>query len=297
MTTKNRQPRIGFIGQGFIGKNMADDFERRGLAIVRYALEVPYHENKDAIADCDIVFIAIPTPTTPKGFDDTGLRSVLPLVGKGKVAVIKSTILPGKTEEYQALFPDILVMHSPEFLREKHAKDDTTNPARNIIGIPKKTKKYKDAANRVLAVLPRAPYSKVCHSREAELVKYAGNCFLATKVVFMNLMYNVAKEVGADYETVIEAMMADERVGTSHMRVVDSSGHHGAKKGRGAGGHCFPKDFAALRELHRKRLKDDTYGAELMKAIEEMNNHLLVSTGKDLELLTAIVGEKKISSY
>ena len=79
---------IGFIGQGFIGKNYADDFERRGFSVTRYSLEEPYRGNKEKIKECDIVFIAVPTPTTPEGFDDSILRGVLPLVKEGKTAVI-----------------------------------------------------------------------------------------------------------------------------------------------------------------------------------------------------------------
>jgi len=56
---------IGFIGQGWIGKNYADDFEKRGYETVRYSLEKPYVDNKEKIKDCDLVFIAVPTPTTP----------------------------------------------------------------------------------------------------------------------------------------------------------------------------------------------------------------------------------------
>ena len=61
------KPLIGFIGQGWIGKNYANDFEARGYATVRYALEEPYKANEDKIKDCDIVFIAVPTPSTPTG--------------------------------------------------------------------------------------------------------------------------------------------------------------------------------------------------------------------------------------
>ena len=61
----NTKEKIGFIGQGFIGKNYADDFERRGFEVIRYALEEPYRANKEKIRECDIVFIAVPTPTTP----------------------------------------------------------------------------------------------------------------------------------------------------------------------------------------------------------------------------------------
>ena len=91
------RPLLGFIGQGFVGKAHADEFERRGFKTVRYALEEPYRDNKDKIKDCDVVFIAVPTPTTEKGFDDSIIRKAIKLVGKGKVAVIKSSILPGTT--------------------------------------------------------------------------------------------------------------------------------------------------------------------------------------------------------
>src|SRR3989338_6825777 len=87
------KPLIGFIGQGWIGKNYANDFEKRGLKTVRYALEVPYAQNKEKIKECGIVFVAVPTPTTPKGFDASIVESALGLVGKGKIAVLKSTIL------------------------------------------------------------------------------------------------------------------------------------------------------------------------------------------------------------
>ena len=60
---------IGFVGQGWIGKHYADNFEARGYMVVRYALEEPYVKNKEKIKECGIVFIAVPTPTSPKGFD------------------------------------------------------------------------------------------------------------------------------------------------------------------------------------------------------------------------------------
>jgi UDPglucose 6-dehydrogenase len=291
-----RELTIGFIGQGFIGKNMADDIEGRGFSVVRYALEKPYAENRDAIAQCDIVFIAIPTPTTPKGFDASGLRKVLPLVGKGKVAVIKSTILPGTTEALQKEFPRIMVLHSPEFLREKSAVEDTRKPARTIIGIPKRTKVYEDAAKRVLSVLPKAPYEKVTGSKEAELVKYGGNTFLMMKLVYMNTLYDLSKAIKADYSAVAEMMGADERIGSGHTNILDSSGHRGAKKGRGAGGHCFPKDLAALAPFYKKVTKD-AYGSALLTAIEAKNNQLLCDACKDLELLTGVYGEKALKKY
>ncbi len=96
---------IGFIGQGWIGKNYADDFERRGFSVTRYGLEGVFVHNREAIKKCDIVFIAVPTPTTPSGFDYSIVEEAVSLVGEGKIAVIKSTVLPGTTEEIQKKIP------------------------------------------------------------------------------------------------------------------------------------------------------------------------------------------------
>lgn len=281
---------IGFIGQGFIGKHMADDVAERGYTVVRYALEEPYVQNREAIAACDIVFIAVPTPTTPEGFDASALEAVLPLVGVGKVAVIKSTILPGTTRRLAARFADRVILHSPEFLREKTAALDTRKPERTIIGVPQDTEIYKAAAATVLGVLPPSPYVRTMTSEEAELIKYGGNCFLALKVVYMNLLYDLAQNLDASYEVVAEAMAADSRIGGSHMKVVDTSGHTDAVLGRGAGGHCFPKDFAALRAFYADECPDDVAGALVLRAVEEKNLALLRASGKDLALLEGIYG-------
>ncbi|KKS39405.1 MAG: UDP-glucose/GDP-mannose dehydrogenase dimerization [Parcubacteria group bacterium GW2011_GWD2_42_14] len=286
-----RKPIIGFVGQGFIGKNLADDFARRKYPVVRYALEKPYVENKDQISTCDIVFIAVPTPTTPQGFNDTALRRVLPLVGYGKVAVIKSTILPGKTEEMQKEFPHCLILHAPEFLTEKNAMLDTQKPQRNIVGIPKNTKRYREVAEQVLRVLPKAPFEMQCLAREAELIKYAGNCYLANRVVFMNALYDLAMSEGVRYEVITKAMSADKRIGGTHMKVVDNSGHKGAKAGRGAGGHCFPKDLAALRLHAEETLGKSSRSARLLERLEDINLQLLCESEKDMDLLTEIYGQ------
>ena len=71
---------IGFIGQGFIGKNLADDFERRGYRIFRFSKRLDTPENREKLRECDIVFIGVPTPTTPEGFNCDILREVLSLV-------------------------------------------------------------------------------------------------------------------------------------------------------------------------------------------------------------------------
>lgn len=116
--------KVGFIGQGFIGKNYADDFASRGYDVVRYALEKPYIKNKSKIKTCDIVFVAVPTPTTPDGFHYEAVAEALGTAKEGAIVVVKSTLLPGTTEILQKKFPKLVVMHSPEFLREKTANYD-----------------------------------------------------------------------------------------------------------------------------------------------------------------------------
>lgn len=279
--------KIGFIGQGWIGKNYADDFESRGFDIVRYALEAPYNENKEKIAECDIVFIAVPTPTTPEGFDDSIVRGVLPLVGKGKIAVIKSTVLPATTAALQTQFPDIFVLHNPEFLREASAAYDAAHPDRNIVGIPVLNDEYHTKAEAVLAVLPKAPYEKIMTAHDAAFVKYAGNCFLLTKVMFMNLLYDLVEKNGGDWDSLRDAFINDPRIGASHTDIAH-------KNGRGAGGHCFIKDFEAFRDMYHKEV-GDTYGDAILAAMKDKNIELLANSGKDLDLLEGVYGD--ISSY
>lgn len=288
--------KIGFIGQGFIGKAYADDFERRGFEVVRYALEEPYRGNRDKIKDCDIVLVAVPTPTTPEGFDDSIVRKVIELVGDGKTAVIKSTILPGTTADIQKQYPKKIVLHSPEFLAEVTAAYDAAHPTRNIVGIPEETPLHREKAEEVLRVLPPSPFQIVCSSKESEFIKYVNNSMLVQKVVYVNLMYDLAARLGVDYQTVRDAVAADPRIGRSHLDPVHKSGHPGAPVGRGAGGHCFIKDFEALRTLYKEEVGDQ-YGSRLVDAIAEENLNLLLTSKKDIDLVKGVYGddiEKKI---
>ena len=281
--SKSGKPLIGFIGQGFIGKNYADDFEARGFTLVRYARSPEFAGNKTRIKDCDIVFIAVPTPTTPEGFKYDVVESVLPLIGKGKTAVIKSTILPGTAEKLQKKFPDIFVFHSPEFLTERTAAEDAAHPMRNIVGIPLDTPEARKKASEVIKVLPRPLYEEIMSSREAELVKYGGNCWFYFKVLYINMLYDLADNLGAKWTTVRDALAADPRIGRSHLDPV----HQG---GRGAGGHCFIKDFAAFSLIYEKTFPDDVAGRRLLESLRGKNNDLLVGTGKDLDLLEGVYG-------
>jgi len=276
------ETKIGFIGQGWIGRHYADEFESRMYSTVRYSLEQPYVQNKDLIKDCEVVFIAVPTPTTEKGFDESIVREALTLVGEGKIAVIKSTLLPGTTEFLQKEFPTKFVFHSPEFLVEATAAHDAAKPKRNIVGIPIDTPLYREKAVSILRILPEAPYQKVMSSKDAEMVKYAGNCFLFTKVLYMNLLYDLSKEMGCNWETLREAFVNDPRIGESHTQPVHASG-------RGAGGHCFIKDFEAFRRLYGSIVADET-GAKILRSMAQKNIELLKGSDKDLDLLEGVYG-------
>jgi UDPglucose 6-dehydrogenase len=276
--------KLGFIGQGFIGKNYADDFESRGYTVVRYTRSEPFNKNKEALAECDIVFIAVPTPTTPDGFDATPVRGALALVGVGKIAVIKSTVLPGTTAAFQKEYPDRIILHAPEFLREATAAYDAAHPTRNIVGVAEDTDTAHAAAEAVLAILPEAPVTMVVASTESELIKYAANCFLHIKVVYANLLFDLGQKLGANWEHVKEGMGSDPRIGMSHLDVVGKDG------ARGAGGHCFIKDFAALRELYEKALPEEKESIEILKSLEDKNVSLLRSSNKDGDLLKGVYG-------
>ncbi len=275
---------IGFIGQGWIGKNYADHFEDRGFSIVRYSLEEPYVKNKEAIRTCDIVFVAVPTPTTPEGFDDSYVRSTLTLVGKGATVVIKSTIPPGLTARLDAEHEHLYIIHIPEFLREAHARYDVDNHERLIIGIPKDTPEYHERAELLRSIHPRTNYSKIVLSHEAEMIKYAHNTIGYATVVFANLLYDLAQANGIEWETVKEAVLSNPWFPEKYLNPV----HQG---GRGAGGHCFIKDFATLALLYKEHHPDDKEGNALLAAFINKNNQLLRDSGKDLDLLKGVHGE------
>lgn len=287
---------IGFIGQGWIGKHYADDFEHRGYEVVRYSLEEPYIKNKEKLSACTIIFIAVPTPTTPTGFSYEPVRDSLKSVPEGAIAVIKSTILPGTTKMLQEEFPNIFVMHSPEFLREASAAYDASHPDRNIIGVPVLNDEYTRRAKQVLAVLPKANFEAVMNSLEAEMVKYVGNCFLYSKVVMMNTFYDMVSKAGANWDVVREAMVKDPRIGESHTNPVHNSGHDTSNKKdqRGAGGHCFIKDFESFRQFQREIVGNDL-ADQMLTAMINYNNHLLIDSSKDIDLLEGVYGGEVVS--
>ncbi len=284
---KGKKPIVAFIGQGYVGGSYANNFEKRGYQVIRYSLEEPYIKNKDKVKTADIVFVCVPTPTTPKGFDGSIVQQGLSLVGRGKIAVIKSTLLPGSTALFQKKFPNIVVLCSPEFLSVTTAQQDADRPFSNIIGIPKQTDKYQAAAEEVMLALPEADFSLICSSQEAEIIKYAHNLSGYTQILAFNLMYDMAKKMGAEWQPIQDAIMADPLIPNRYSNPVH-------KSGRGAGGECFVKDMAAFARLY-KELGIRPEGTAFLDAAQKKNIALLTETGKDLFILQGVYGDKVVS--
>jgi nucleotide sugar dehydrogenase len=287
--TSKKGPLIGFVGQGYVGGSYATNFEKRGYSVVRYSLEPKYINNKEAIASCDIVFVAVPTPTTPKGFDYSIVEAGLRLVGKGKIAVVKSTLLPGTTRTLQKKYPNIIILCSPEFLSVATAQHDADKPFSNVIGVPGNGKKMRDAAEAVHQVLPNAPFSHICSSEEAEIIKYSHNVSGYTQILTFNALYDLANSVGAKWENIQAAIDADPMIANRYSNPVH-------KSGRGAGGACFIKDFSAFAKLYRETV-GKREGIEFLKAAEKKNIMLMVGTNKDIDLLEGVYGKSHIEKH
>lgn len=289
MLPKNfSKAKIGFLGTGFVGGNLADNFKGRGFDIVKYSLEKRYIINKKEIKKCHIVFVAVPTPSKPSGFDDSILIASMKNIRNGAVVIIKSTILPTTAIKLQKLFPKLIIMHSPEFLSESTARYDTDHPQRNIVGISNiKNKKLNKIARQVLDILPGAPFNTVCSYEDAAIIKYVRNCFLQTKNVFFNMIYDLSKKCGADYNRIRNAVVNDPDFSETHTNI-----RH--KNGRGAGGHCIPKDYAAFTKLYRNLLPNDNIGQIFLGAAERKNIEYLRKSKKDLDILIDIYGREFI---
>ena len=292
----------GFIGQGFIGKAYADDFERRGLSVVRYGLEPQYVGNKEKIKECGVVFVAVPAPTLPAGnkrddgqpaikFDDHIIREVVGLTKPGAVVVIKSTIPPGTTELMQEQYPDRVVLHSPEFLLETTAAKDASSPERNIIGIPVDDEAHRMAAAQVIEILPKAPYELITSARNAEFVKYGSNAYLFVKIVFSNIFFELAEKYGGDWEVIREAIGKDPRIGPSHMDLHLKEDPAGTYRRRGAGRSCFIKDWGEFSELYSATFPNDKNAIQALRGLEYKNSELLREFDRYINLLEGVYGK------
>jgi UDPglucose 6-dehydrogenase len=264
---------IGVMGLGMVGGATYRFFQTLrgfvpGETLLGYDPVKEGFDDLTALQKADIVFVAVPTPYLTGedgkvGFDLSFVRQAIMSLEGSKVVVIKSTVLPGATDELQGEFPQHKILFNPEFLTEVTADQDMNYPDRQLVGY---TPKSFTVAADVMHLLPLAPFERVMPAKEAEMVKYFGNTWFAAKVVFANQIYDLCQAVGVDYDVVKEAAAADKRIGRSHLEVF----HKGY---RGYGGKCLPKDTRALIEL------GDRLGVEmaLLKRVEELNNALVAA--------------------
>lgn len=236
-----KRPSVGIVGYGMVGGAVGAHFPKAAI----YDLK-KYPNGWKSVDEADVVFICVPTPySTKTGYKYSAIEKTAKRLRGQKIIVVKSTVLPGKTAELQRRFPRHTWLFNPEFLRDKSAVQDFLQPDRQIVGMAKKTKKHLAAAKLVMQLLPKAPYRAITTSTEAELMKIFANAFGATKVVFSNMMYDVAKKLRVDYEHVRLGIGHDPRITTSWTKVL-SDGY------RGYSGKCFPKDMGAMIWWGRK---------------------------------------------
>ncbi|MER7010520.1 UDP-glucose/GDP-mannose dehydrogenase family protein [Saccharopolyspora sp. NPDC000359] len=194
-----------------------------------------------AVADAEVVFLCVPTPMGSGGGADLAVvesvaREVREVLPAGCVLVTKSTVPVGTSARLRELVArsDVAVVSNPEFLREGSAVHDFLNPDRIVVGSD-----TQDAAERVAALYARlgAP-TVLTDAASAEMVKYAANCFLATKLSYVNAIAEMCERLGADITDVTEGMGYDRRIGQAFLQ-----------PGPGWGGSCLPKDTAALLQV------------------------------------------------
>jgi UDPglucose 6-dehydrogenase len=207
---------------------------------LEFATEAP------RIGEAEAIFIAVGTPSrrgdghADLSFVYQAIREIAPLISSAAVVITKSTVPVGTGDEIDNILrekrpdADIQVVSNPEFLREGAAIQDFKHPDRIVVGSD------DDRARKVLAEIYRplylnAPPIIFVSRRTAELIKYASNAFLATKITFINEMADLCEQVGADVQEVARGMGLDNRIGGKFLHA-----------GPGFGGSCFPKDTSAL---------------------------------------------------
>ena len=219
-------------------------------------------DNHEAIDGAAVVVIALPTPPAGDGSADlsiieTALRGFGPALVPGTVVALKSTVPVGSVKRFQKLIDDVggqaTVVSNPEFLREGSAVTDFFHPDRIVIGSDDQA-----AAETLMAMYDsiQAPVV-VTRPESSELIKYASNAYLATRITFANAIANVCEAVGADVDEVTKGMGYDRRIG-----------FHFFQPGPGYGGSCFPKDTRALVATSA----DAGYDFSLLRGVIESNN-------------------------
>ena len=244
--------RLGIVGHGFVGSAINQGFTKN---IQKYIVD-PNKFSGNTIQQLikfkpDAVFVAVPTPQLETGECNTEiLDSVLQELNQGKnlLIVIKSTVPGYKLQAIKEQCINLRIVYNPEFLTEKNYIQDFKNPPMHVFGGAITDTEQVEALYKEYSSCKKCP---VFHTDivSACMVKYCINSFLATKVTFMNEMYDVLKAAkGTDWSEFTKIINSDPRIGKTHMRVPGNDGV------RGYAGSCFPKDTAALAYFAREIL-------------------------------------------
>tara|TARA_Y100001935_G_C17303880_1_gene511001 strand:+ start:367 stop:1221 length:855 start_codon:yes stop_codon:yes gene_type:complete len=240
---------IGIIGKGFVGSAVSVGFSpSTGFdSNIRSYDKVEHkstHSLEETVNESSVVFISVPTPSLKTGQIDLSIvESLFEDISKvnrnsENVFLLRSTVVPGTSKKIADKFPNLNIVFNPEFLTERSAYFDFINQSRVILGGNKKhttivAELYKSRFGDYLPII-QTDY------QTAEMIKYMNNLFFATKVSFLNEMYQIADKSNVDWKTAVEGFILDGRIGHSHLQVPGPDGKFGF------GGSCFPKDIQAL---------------------------------------------------
>ena len=261
--------KVGILGNGFVGQAIGNAFALTNSVFI-YDKDETRRANtlRETIDNSDIVFVCVPTPMKVSKNNKIDLSIVQSLFEdiknlntdlKNKIFVIKSTVTPGTTMSLESKYKKMSICFNPEFLTERSANLDFINAPRIVIG-----SSNIDTLTRLESFYKqRFPYKNIIKtdSTTSEFIKYVCNCFFATKVTFMNEMYEMSTKLGLDWDKIREGLITDGRVGNSHL---DVPGHDGDP---GFGGKCFPKDINAIINYYEECNLDPI----LLKAVWEKN--------------------------
>jgi UDPglucose 6-dehydrogenase len=217
---------------------------------------------KDAVQNSEIIFVCVGTPAKRDGSIELtqfkkAIKEIAECLNGRKVVVNKSTVPVGtgdwtKKEIKKYYKGKFFVLSNPEFLREGSAVKDSLEPDRIVIGT-----EDESAKEIILDIYSSIAAPKlVTDVRSAELIKYAANAFLATKISFINEIANLCERTGGDVNKVAEGIGLDKRIGKSFLNA-----------GIGYGGSCFPKDISGLIKISDQR----NYNFKLIRAVAEVN--------------------------
>jgi UDPglucose 6-dehydrogenase len=224
---------------------------------------------KQAIEKSEILFIAVGTPPGEGHKADlTFVKKVSETIGKNmndyKVIVNKSTVPVGTADivkniikENQTENYEFDVVSNPEFLKEGSAIKDFTNPDRIVVGTD--SEKAKKVMSQLYQGIARTDKPLIFTDiKSAEIIKYASNSMLATRISFMNMVSCLCEKVGADIKSISQGIGLDSRIGPKFLQA-----------GPGYGGSCFPKDVKAFIET----MKENQCNPSILESVEEINEN------------------------